>query len=302
MRPQLDTPPPDRAVSRLADAQYGVVARHQLLGLGLDGDAIKRRVRAGRLHVLHRGVYAVGHTVLKAEGRWLAAVMACGDGAVLSHATAAALWDLQPSASARVHVTAPTTAGRARLAGIVLHRTRRPIETTIHHAIPVTTPARTLADLADTAPRRVLEKAVEQAEIVRVLDVRAIEAVAAAHPGRAGPRRVLDIVRRYEPAPLTRSDLERAFLSLCRRHRLPAPRVNARVHGREVDFSWPAHRLIVEVDGFRYHGTRAAFERDRARDADLTAAGWRVVRFTDRQVRRESATAAERLGRLLPAQ
>jgi very-short-patch-repair endonuclease len=289
-------------ISDLADRQWGVLSRAQLVDLGFGEGTIARAMRDGRLHRLHRGVYAVGHTVLDAHGRWLAAVLACGPGAVLSHTAAAALWDLRASGSARIDVTVPSATTRRGPRGVAVHRTRRPIESTIHDAIPVTTPMRTLADLADTATDRVLERALEQAEVLRLLDVAAIDAVAEAHPGRRGPARVRRLVRCYEPAPLTRSDLEDAFLALCRRHHLPRPAVNRRVQGMEVDFSWPAHRLVAEVDGFRYHGTRAAFERDRVRDATLTAAGWRVVRFTDRQVRRAAAATAQLLEALLPPQ
>jgi very-short-patch-repair endonuclease len=302
MRPQSVTPRLGTRISDLAGRQYGVLSRAQLKDLGLGPDAIKHRIRAGGLHVLHRGVYAVGHTVLDAHGRWLAAVLACGPGAALSHASAAALWELRVIESARIHVTVPRAGGRGALKAIAVHRTRRPIESTIHRGIPVTTPMRTLADLADTATNRVLERAVEQAEVLRLLDVRAIHALAEAHPGRRGPARLRALMRGYEPAAFTRSDLEDAFLALCRRHHLPRPAVNRRVQGMEVDFSWPAHRLVAEVDGFRYHGTRAAFERDRVRDATLTAAGWRVVRFTDRQVRRAAAATAQLLEALLPPQ
>jgi very-short-patch-repair endonuclease len=298
MRPQSVTP----RIADLAGRQYGVVSRVQLMDLGLGADAIKHRIRAGELHVLHRGVYAVGHTVLKAEGRWLAAVLAGGPGAALSHVSAGALWELRVTQSARIHVTVPGAGGRKGTRGVSVHRTRRPIETTTHRAIPVTTPARTLADLAETVPRRHLEKALEQADILRLLDVTQIDQIAAAHPGRAGPALVRRLVRDHDQHTFTRSDLEDAFLALCRTHALPEPAVNRRVEGLEVDFSWPPQRLIAELDGFRYHGTRAAFERDRARDAALAAAGWRVLRFTDRQVRRDAPTVAGHLKSVLPAQ
>jgi very-short-patch-repair endonuclease/predicted transcriptional regulator of viral defense system len=289
-------------ISDLAGRQYGVVSRAQLEDLGLTQSAIAWAMKEGRLHRLHRGVYAVGHTVLKAEGRWLAAVLASGPGAVLSHAAAAVLWELRASASARIDVTVASATTRRAPKGVVVHRTRRPIESTTRHGIPVTTPMRTLADLAGIIPPRALDKALEQAEALRLLDVRAIDDVADANPGRAGPALVRRLVRAHDLGTFTRSDLEAAFLALCRRHGLPPPTVNSYVERMEVDFSWPAHRLVAEVDGFRYHGTRAAFERDRARDATLTAAGWRVVRFTDRQVRRDAATVAQRLERLLAPQ
>jgi very-short-patch-repair endonuclease/predicted transcriptional regulator of viral defense system len=299
MRAQTVTPP--SALADLATSQHGVVARGQLRALGFSESAIGRFVAGGRLLRLHRGVYAVGHTALTRDGRWMAAVLAAGPGAVLSHASAAALWELRPT-TGRPHVTVPRAGAAPRLHGVTVHRARRAIEATAHHGIPVTTPARTLADLAEVAPRRALEKALEQAEALRILDVSALDALAAARPGRRGPTLAARLAHAHDlTATLTRSELEDAFLRLCARHGLPRPQVNARVEGLEVDFSWPAHRLVVEVDGFRHHGTRAAFERDRARDVALTAGGWRVVRFTDRHVKGEPATVAASLARLLSA-
>jgi hypothetical protein len=255
----------------------------QLSELGFDEAAIRRRVGGGRLHRLYRGVYAVGHTVLNAHGRWLAAVMACGDGAVLSHRSAAALWCIRPTAAARVDVAVPHTSGVRSTAAIVVHRSRRPVDITTRDGIPVTTPGQTLADLATALPRRALEKAAEQAEALR-LDV----AVPADHPG-AGR---LQEAMAHDLDHTTRSPLEDAFLELCEVHGIPRPLVNTVVEGFEVDFCWPERRLIVETDGHAYHGTRAAFERDRARDAQLTAHGWRVMRFTERQVRAEPWSVA----------
>jgi hypothetical protein len=226
--------------------------------------------------------------------------MSCGDDAVLSHRSAAALWVLRPTSSPRIDVSLPGTSGRDARLGIVLHRSRRPIEATALGVIPVTTPARTLADLAEVVPPRALERAVEQAHALRLLDVDAIDALVAAHPRRPGPRRVQRLLSAHDLDTATRSPLEDAFLELCDRHGIARPAVNARVAGFEVDFSWPAQRLIVETDGHRHHGTRAAFEADRARDAALTALGWRVVRFTDRQVRHDAAATAALLRRLLP--
>jgi hypothetical protein len=240
-------------------------------------------VAAGRLHRLYRGVYAVGHTVVNCHGRWLAAVMACGDGAVLSHRSAAALWDIRPSAAGRIDVTVSHTSGVRSTRRIVVHRSRRPTETTRHEGIPVTTPGQTLADLALALPKRALEKAAEMAEAQR-LDVRI-------PPGHPGETRLREAIA-HDLSTTTRSPLEDAFLELCDTHGIPRPLVNTVVEGFEVDFCWPEQRLIVETDGHAHHGTRAAFERDRARDARLTALGWRVMRFTARQVRSESGSVA----------
>jgi very-short-patch-repair endonuclease len=261
-----------------------VVSRAQLYEMGFDNPAVERRIASGRRHRLYRGVYAVGHTVLNREARYLAAVLACGPGAALSHRSAAALWGLRRSAAARIDVTVSHTSGVRSSAAIVVHRSRRPVETTIRDRIPVTTPGRTLADLATALPRRQLEKAAEMAEALRLhVEV---------DPQHPGAKRLREIVRDHDLDTFTRSELEDAFLELCDRHAIPRPRVNMRVAGFEVDFCWPEERLIVETDGHAHHGTRAAFERDRARDALLTAIGWRVMRFTARKVRRASDEVA----------
>jgi Protein of unknown function (DUF559) len=259
------------------------VSRDQLRALGFSHEMIKGRVASGRLHRLYRGVYAVGHTLVPLDGRYLAAVMACGPQAALSYRSAAALWGIRPSAAARIDVTVSHTSGVRSTRSIVVHRSRRPVDTTTRDGIPVTTPGQTLADLATALPRRALEKAAEQAEALR-LDVR----IPAGHPGA---KRLAEATA-HDLTATTRSPLEDAFLELCDAHGIPRPLVNAVVEGFEVDFCWPANRLIVETDGYQHHGTRAAFERDRARDARLTARGWRVLRFTSAQVRRDAASTA----------
>jgi hypothetical protein len=274
---------PDRLLAELAARQHGVVNRAQLLAIGFDREAIGRRLRAGRLHRLYRGVYAVGHPIVPREGRYLAAVMACGDGAVLSHRSAAALWGIRPSAAARFDVTVSRTSGVRSSARIVIHRPRRPYATTTRDAIPVTTPGQTLADLATVLPRRPLEKAVEMAE-VRKLHVQLPE-------GHPGAQRVVEAAGRVLPVT-TDSPLEDAFLALCDDYGVPRPLVQTTVEGYRVDFCWPEQRLIVETDGYEHHGTRAAFERDRAKDAQLTVRGWRVLRFTEPQVREDASSCA----------
>jgi uncharacterized protein DUF559 len=256
-----------------------VVSREQLREMGFSDPAIARLVRGRRLHRLYRGVYAVGHTVLTPNARYLAAVLACGPGAALSHRSAASFWGIRRSNAARIDVSAPRTSGVRSTAAIVVHRSRRAFQTTTSDAIPVTTPMQTLADLATALPRRQLEKAAENAEAARLLDLRQLDAT---HPGA---KRLLEVVELHDLGTFTRSDTEDAFLELCDRHDIPRPLVNHRVEGFEVDFCWPDERLIVETDG-RHHRTRAAFEDDRARDALLTSIGWRVMRFTTRQVRR----------------
>jgi hypothetical protein len=265
-----------------------------LRALGLGDGAIKGRVANGQLHRLHRGVYAVGHARLSREGRWLAAVLACGPGAALSHRSAAALWELRQSAAARIDVTVPRVSGVRSSGRILVHRPNRSTAVTVRDRIPVTTPMQTLADLAELVTEPGLERALEAAEGLRLLDLRALQAL----DGR-GARRAAALAATHDATTTVRSSLEARFLELCHAHGLPRPLVNARIEGVEVDFAWPAQMLIVETDGHRHHGTRAAFERDRARDARLTALGWRVVRITDRRLRDEPDSVAALLRALL---
>jgi very-short-patch-repair endonuclease len=278
----------DRVIGKLAADQWGVVSRAQLLGAGVPRTTIGDRVRRGRLIRLHRGVYAVGHARLRREGRWLAAVLAVGPGAVLSHRDAAGLHGLRPANHARIDVS--TTANRPDEPGIRVHRTRSldAQDITTIHGISVATVARTLVDLAGTVPKDHLARAVKEAERQRTFDLRAIEATLARTRGRAGRgHRVLrETLREYAALGLSSTDsiLEDAFLRLTRDAGLPSPAVNALIEGFKVDAVWRTHRIAIELDGWQHHHTRHAFERDRERDAALTAAGWRVVRFTYRQV------------------
>jgi predicted transcriptional regulator of viral defense system len=272
---------PDRRLARLAGRQHGVVSRAQLYELGFDNPAVERRIASGRLHRLHRGVYSVGHTIVNRDGRYLAATLATGG--VLSHRSAAALWGLRPSAAARIDVTVSHTSGVRSSARIAVHRSRREPNATRRNNIPVTTPGQTLLDLATALPRRELEKACEQAEVMQ-LSVHLDET----HPGT---KRLNDVLATHDLTTHTRSPLEDAFLALCDRFEIPRPLVNTVVEGHEVDFCWPDERLIVETDG-RRHATLAAFETDRRRDAELTASGWRVMRFTTKRIERDAAEVA----------
>lgn len=280
-----NTATPDARLARLAARQYGVVSVGQLRALGFDRYAVRRRVESGRLHRLHRGVYAVGHTIVLPRGRWLAAVLACGDGAVLSHRSAADLWGIRPTATPKIDVTVSHTSGVRSNGRIVVHRSRRHVEALKLDGIRVTTAGQTLLDLATALPRRQLEKACEMAEALQLNVV-----IDDSHPGARRLREAGD----HDLTTTTRSPLEDEFLELCDRHAIPRPRVNSFVEGFEVDFCWPAERLIVETDGTT-HLTRAAFEGDRGRDALLTSLGWRVMRFTRRQVRRDEAVVAARV-------
>ena len=269
----------DARLAAVAARQYGVVARAQLLALGFGGHGIAERIRTGRLHRLHRSVYAVGHTVLRTDGYRLAAVLACGPGAVLSHASAAEHWGLRQSAAARVDVTVPSRNGRPKRAGIRVHRPGRlsAVEVTVHERIPTTTVARTLLDLADVLPKQALKRAIDEAEHQRVLDMASLLAVVQANPGRRGAH-VVELAK--APPEMTRSNFERRFLDLIERHGLPRPRVGVWIEGYEADFVWPEQQLIVETDAFGTHGTRRAFEDDRLRDRRLARAGYQTIRLT----------------------
>ncbi|HEV2753230.1 MAG TPA: DUF559 domain-containing protein [Solirubrobacteraceae bacterium] len=284
-------PPP----AELAAGQWGVVDRRQLLDGGLSSGAIDHWVATARLCRLHRGVYAFGHAQLGIEGRWMAAVLAAGPGAVLSHRDAAALWELlRPPRRALIDVTTPQRS-RKRVAGIDLHRTRHlpASSVTMRRNIPVTTIARTLLDLADVAPLHHLRRAVDEARRRGWLNRRQLDQVLRSEAaGRRGARQLYGLLVRDRPVALTRSDLEERFLGLVEQAGLPAPLVNAKLLGRERDFVWPAQHLVVEVDSFEYHRTPERFEDDRARDRTLTVAGWRVARITDQALEREPHAVA----------
>ena len=274
MREQLASV--DAIVARIAARQHGVVTVHQLYAAGIDKDGVKRRIAAGRLHRVFRGVYAVGHAGLSNDGRWMAAVLACGEGAVLSHRSAAELWSLLPRRAGLIDVTIPTSAGRRRRRGIRLHRSPSlpNAATTRRNRIAVTTPARTLADLRRAVPAEQFRKAVRQAEFLG-FDLGAI------------------------PTDGTRSELEQLLIRVCRRHRLSPPEVNAKVGRFTVDFLWRDRRLIVETDGYQGHGGRQAFEDDRAQDVELKLLGYEVVRFTHRKVTHDPDGVAVALRALL---
>jgi very-short-patch-repair endonuclease len=293
---KVDTHPVDRRIAALAADQHGVIATRQLVALGLSRQAAEKRVRAGRLHRVHRGVYAVGHECLTRNGRFLAAVLTFGEGAVLSHASAALLWELFRSEPRHVEVTVPGTGGRTRRPGMTVHRGAvAESERAVVDGIPATSPVRTLIDLADVLPRRALERALDQAAYQR-LDLSGLEP----RHGRRGAGKLARVLAEHQiGTTLTRSKLEELFLALCRREGLPRPSVNRRIEGHEVDFSWRRRRLIVETDGHAAHGTRGAFERDRVRDAQLTVAGWRVLRVTYRRLVVEPEAAARQLRELL---
>jgi very-short-patch-repair endonuclease len=296
MAQKLDTHSVDRRLAALAASQHGLLTRAQLSALGLDDRGIGRRVRARRLHRIHRGVYAEGHPRLTRKGRFLAAVLAYGDRAVLSHRSAAVLWGLLPERGPRIDVTVPSSNGRTRRGAIVVHRCRLgPDELASRWRIPVTTPARTAIDLADHLGPRALERVLDEAHYLG-LDLAELRPI----PGRRGAGRLARLLGDHEAGSTrTRSDFEELLLALCRRAGLPEPRVNSVIEGFEVDFCWPQARLVVETDGWRAHGSRGAFERDRVRDAALVEADWRPMRITWRRLRRELDAVAAQLRTIL---
>jgi predicted transcriptional regulator of viral defense system len=273
----------DLAIAALADEQHGVVSRRQLLERGISPRSVQHRVEIGRLHLVHRGVYAVGRRNLTKHGRYMGAVLAVGDRAVLSHRSAADLWGLLPSDRRTIDVATPANA-RPR-PGIRPHRTISldVDETTAHHGIPTTTPARTLIDLAEIATRRELERALDQAEHRELLDLRDLQG------GRIGAKRIRSRLRVHAPATtITNSNLEERFLALVDRAGLPRPHLNvplALPDGTEIraDALWRTHHLVVELDGPQHARPRAA-RRDRSRDAQLQIAGFTIIRFTGRDI------------------
>ena len=291
----------ERAIQELAAKQHGVVSLPQLKALGLGASGARDRVAAGKLQRLHQGVYAVGLAKPSLQARYMAAVLACGPGAALSHRSAADLLGLRPCNRPAIEVTAPGRTGRGR-PGIEVHRaTGLEARDVIHvDGIPCTTVARTLLDLAETIDQTALERAIERAETLKIFDLTAVLDVLSRAGNRRGATKLRAALTAYLPEPsFTRSELEKRFLALCREAGLPKPQVNTSEDGKEVDFTWSDRRLIAEVDSHRHHGTRAAFERDRRRDQELTVRGWRVVRFTWRQVVGEPATVAATLASLL---
>ena len=300
----------DQAIAELAARQHGLVTFKQLRGIGLSASAIDGRVRAGRLHRVYRGVFAVGHPLLTRSGRFMAAVLACGPGAALSHRSAGRHRGLRPDNRATIDVTSPIRSGR-RIAGITVHSgatlLRRDVE--IIDGIRTTTLARTLLDLAEVISKRQLERAVEEAIVLRELDMNTIDDVLARATGRRGAATLRAVLGDIRPGSTnTRNDLEEAFLHICRAAGTPPDAVNAWIPypeggGAEADFVWRDHNLVVEVDGRAAHLTPQAFEHDRARDQRLATLGWRVVRFSFRQVEAEPAGVATTLSALLqPAQ
>jgi very-short-patch-repair endonuclease len=292
----------DGRIAALAATQHGLVTRAQLLRAGVPPERVRWRVRVRRLLPVYRGVYRVG-PVVAPRAPELAAVLACGPGAAISHMSAAAMWSLSAAENARadVHVT-QMQHGRGRWQrGICLHRVRKlpRDEITAIDSVPVTTIARTILDVAGTASRSELERMIALAEREHDVARAVLIALVDRYPTRRGARTLRALLGAPEDAALTRSQAEERLLRLLRRAQLPPPQVNARVVGIEVDFFWRAERLIVEVDGFAFHSSRSTFESDRRRDTMLLARGYRVLRLTWRQISNEPEATLVRIGQAL---
>jgi hypothetical protein len=283
----------DGSISNLAWRQHGVVSRAQLLALGLGHDAIDWRVKRRMLLRVHKGVYAVGHLALTRNGRFMAAVLACGEGAALSHFSAAVLWGILDDLGGPIHVTVE---GNRVCRGVVVHRSPLHGERVRRDGIVVTTVARTLVDLADVVKRRrTLERAFDEAEYLG-LDW---ESAAPIH-GRSGTGLLTSVLAVHEPGSTrTLSELEERFLAFCEKHGFPRPAVNDSIEGYLCDFVWREQRLIVETDGRMAHGTARARGRDPVKDADLQIAGWRVMRISSMRLFGEPEAVRDQLARLL---
>lgn len=281
-----------RSVGRvwsLARRQHGVVTRRQLLELGLSCHAIDHRLAKGRLHAVFRGVYALGRPELSSEGMWMAAVLHCGPGAMLSHESAAVAWGIRRPRAGPIEVSI-RGCGTRTVPGLRVHRRHALGEgdMTIHRGIPVTSPALTLVDLAVRLSPRALEAAVNEADKLDLVDPERLRGTLEDMARRPGIARLRHLLNR-DVFVLTDSELERLFLPIVRATGLPPPLTRQRLNGFKVDFFWPGLGLVVETDGLRYHRTPAQQTRDRRRDQAHAAAGLTPLRFTHAQVRFQPA-------------
>jgi very-short-patch-repair endonuclease len=269
------------------------VSLGQLLFLGLSKQAVYKRVRAGRLHRVHVGVYAVGQGRLSRDGRELAAVLACGPEAMLSHRSAAERWEIMRSAFGLIEVTA--TRSRRRKTGILVHTSRvlPPEDRTVMDGIPVTSLGRTIVDLAEVSSDRRLGAAIHQAEVRGLFDLSEVEAALGRVPGRRGRHRLYRVLAMYRPAEHEfESGNERRLAEICRAYGLPETRP-ALIGPYRVDCYWADAGIVIEVDGTAVHNTRKAFHEDRARDRALAVQGIQVLRVTEPDLGRPAAIAAE---------
>jgi very-short-patch-repair endonuclease/predicted transcriptional regulator of viral defense system len=283
------------SVWALAEKQHGVVTRRQLLQLGYSDHAINHRVARARLHRVRRGVYAVGRPRLTRYGCWMGAVLACGPEAVLSHSSAAALWEIRPVNTELIEILVPTRTGRNQ-DGIAFHRrpTLAQSDVTRCRGIPVTSPICTLIDLATCLEPVQVERAINEADKRDLTDPEELRSALDQTPRRPGVAKLRDLLDE-RTFTLTDSELERRFLSIVRGAHLPLPQTGSSVCGFKVDFYWPHLGLVVEADGLRYHRTPAQQAKDGIRDQTHVAAGLTTLRFTHAQVRYQPACVRSRL-------
>ena len=288
----------------LAAAQHGTVARQQLLAIGLTRDMVQDRITAGRFHRIHRGIYAVGHRKLTLKGYWMAAVLACGPDALLSHRFALAVWEVQAAESGMIDVTVPHGCGKPGPNRVRVHTARGLLEAdaTVVDGIPVTSLARSVLDHASVATAQRTRAMLEKIERMGRLIGRELEDVLERNPRHCGAKRLRTAIAELTgPAPWTQSELEDRFLALIRDAGLPEPQCNVLVEGELVDAVWRDQKLIVEIDGYGYHRSREQFEADRRRDAKLQVAGYRVIRLTQRRIDTEPGAVAALIRALLAA-
>ena len=309
MHPLSRTRFTDRAIAAHARRQFGVVSRRQLLAAGISAQQVRTRLRTGRLHQVHRGVYLVGHEVPARFAMEMAALLACGDAAVASHMTAASLWDIvRYPVPGAVCVTIPRGRNATR-SGIVIHRADLdPRDTRRRHRMSLTSPPRTILDLAGCgatgkaridplAPQRLddLEQLVAEASYRRLASESELRDQVERNPNKPGGRALRAVLDLPGGPKRTRSRGERAMLRLLREHQITGFEVNAKVAGYEVDFLWADLAFAVEVDGYDGHAGRAAFERDRLKASVLGAHGIAVMPVTGRQIRRDPDGVVARL-------
>lgn len=290
-------------IAALAERQHGVVARRQLLALGVSEDSIEVRLRQGGLHRLYRGVYAVGHRVLSVRGHWLAAVLACGPHAVLSHRSAAAHWSIRDYWGAYVDVTSPS---KTRSRGSI-RRHCAPLladEVTKHEGIPITSASRTIFDLAVSSTPQSVEAALRQSEYLRLYSPLSLWDLVERYPRHRGTRSIRTALASLESTPgEVYEGLEQRFLAFLDTYVLPRPHLNAWLevqgHRYKLDCLWPEQRLIAELDSWQAHGTRASFQSDKSRDRRLAVAGYRTTRITWQMFTNEPELLAADLRTLL---
>lgn len=293
----------DARISALAERQYGVVSGKQLEAMGVSRREIERRLTAARLHLLHRGVYAVGHRALSREAHWMAAVLACGTGAVLSHRSAAAHWGFRGYSGARIDVTA---ASKSRSKGAIRRHWAHllPDELSEHERIPVTTVPRTIFDLANELTAQAVESALRQCEYLRLYDALSLWDLLERYPRHRGSKAIRTALASLgQTGGEPHSRLEERFLVFLDAQRLRRPNLNAWLEAGgqryQVDCLWPDHKLIAELDSWKAHGTRSAFQSDKSRDRRLLRAGYRTTRVTRHQLEHEGDELAADLRALL---